>query len=53
MEARRIAASFAILNHCGVAILDASPKLNPATTPGLCVLDNKGYINALSLEDTK
>jgi hypothetical protein len=30
IEALRIAASFAILNHSGVAIFDASPQLNPA-----------------------
>lgn len=50
MEARRMAASFAILNHCGVAILDASPKLNPAIPPKIVLLDERGYINALSLE---
>lgn len=29
IEARRIAASFATLSHSGVAILAASPQLNP------------------------
>jgi hypothetical protein len=31
MEALRTAASFATLNHSGVAKFDASPQLNPAT----------------------
>jgi hypothetical protein len=33
MEALRTAASFATLNHSGVAIFDASPQLKPATYP--------------------